>query len=302
MRRSFIGRRRAGVVIGSVAIAVASQFVAAGPARANISCGSTITVSMVLTHDLLDCQNGVIIDASNIVLDLGGHVLDGVGNGQPGVGVSINQGRTGVTVRNGTVQQFFVGVALKSFGSDLTAGNAVTGIKILNNRTGISSGGFRNDNNKFQNNVVSGSLDLGIFIRGSGNVVSGNQVSGGVGGIDVADGNGNQIQGNQVTGQTVGGIVLRGGVNTVVSGNVAYNNRVGIRATNETTSGTLVSNGTHSNIEDGIRVSTPGFTLKGNAAHGNGAIGINAVPGVTDGGGNTASGNGTANCVNISCG
>jgi hypothetical protein len=87
------------------------QFLAGLPAqsRSKISCGQTITEDTVLTEDL-SCPPGteyaLIIGASNITLDLGGHTLSG---NAPGTGVfAIDQ--VGITVRNGAIDGFNYGV------------------------------------------------------------------------------------------------------------------------------------------------------------------------------------------------
>ena len=92
---------------------------AGGEASAgHVSCGVTITTDTTLDSDLLDCpSNGIVIGADDITLDLNGHTVSG--DGEPfkacperefcDVGV-LNNGRDGVTVRNGSVGQFESGV------------------------------------------------------------------------------------------------------------------------------------------------------------------------------------------------
>jgi hypothetical protein len=48
--------------------------VVAGP----VSCGDTITADTTLDTDLVDCpNNGIVIGADDITLDLNGHTIDG---------------------------------------------------------------------------------------------------------------------------------------------------------------------------------------------------------------------------------
>ena len=83
----------------------------APPAPAAVRCGESITRSTLVTNDLAECPgDGLVIGAPRIVLDLGGHTIDGVGLGS---GV-LNDGFAEVTVRNGTVQDFDHGVELLS--------------------------------------------------------------------------------------------------------------------------------------------------------------------------------------------
>ena len=85
----------------------------------HVSCGDEITADTTLDSDLVDCpNNGVVIGADDITLDLNGHTIDGDGTEAAGCdpkqelcdfGVA-NDGHDGVTVRNGSVREFGVGV------------------------------------------------------------------------------------------------------------------------------------------------------------------------------------------------
>ena len=88
-----------------------TQFVVVLPAesRPEITCGQTITQDTILTADLAcppDTEYALIIGASNITLDLGGHTISG---SMPRTGVfAIRQ--EGITIRNGAIDGFNVGV------------------------------------------------------------------------------------------------------------------------------------------------------------------------------------------------
>jgi parallel beta-helix repeat protein len=81
------------------------------------SCGDTITVDTKLTTDLTDCpNNGIVIGADNITLDLNGHVIDGDGaefadcppDEACDIGV-LDFDHHGVTIKGGKVGQFTFG-------------------------------------------------------------------------------------------------------------------------------------------------------------------------------------------------
>ena len=57
-----------------------------GPALANhVSCGATIVADTTLDSDLVNCpNNGIVIGAEDITLDLNGHRIDG--DGTPAAG------------------------------------------------------------------------------------------------------------------------------------------------------------------------------------------------------------------------
>src|SRR5215210_5001484 len=87
---------------------------------AGLKCGDTITADTTLDRDLSDCpSNGIVIGTDGITLDLNGHTISGNGKlvrrcGRReicDVGVA-NDDHTGVTVRNGSVRRFAIGVGV----------------------------------------------------------------------------------------------------------------------------------------------------------------------------------------------
>jgi hypothetical protein len=94
----------------------------AAPRPVAIRCGQAIATDAILAADLVCASNPLVVSADNITLDLRGHTLSGTG-----VGISVS--RSGVTIRNGTIQ----GVSLSAAGAagltlrrlTLTAGASV---------------------------------------------------------------------------------------------------------------------------------------------------------------------------------
>jgi hypothetical protein len=77
--------------------------------KPEVSCGQTITEDTKLDKDLAcppGTESAIVIGASNITLDLGGHLISGHA---PGTGV-FSIGQEGITVRNGTIEGFNAGV------------------------------------------------------------------------------------------------------------------------------------------------------------------------------------------------
>lgn len=163
---------------------------------ATLTCGQTITESTTLENDVGPCSNhGIIIGADGITLDLNGHQV--FGNPAPsrdGAGVYLLN-RTGVTVRNGTVRAFSIGVAI-----DGGSGNTVTGVSARDNIGGLGDIGgdgiailsSRSNqiigNETINNGPFSG---IGLYSRRDGdhpgtpgvardNVISGNRVVGNI--------------------------------------------------------------------------------------------------------------------------
>jgi parallel beta-helix repeat protein len=105
-----------------VTVAVVALVASSGAAVAakQPKCGDKITTDTTLHHDLVDCpNNGIVIGADGITLDLNGHTIDGDGSlttdcpedviCDDGV---VNEGHDGVTVAHGAVRQFALGALL----------------------------------------------------------------------------------------------------------------------------------------------------------------------------------------------
>ena len=113
--------RRIALTICLLAFPLASA--AGGGASAQtapLSCGDTITVDTTLDRDLSNCpNNGIVIGADGITVDLGGHTISGDGKPvrrcprrQPCDFGVFNDRHDGVTVRNGSLRGFAVGVLI----------------------------------------------------------------------------------------------------------------------------------------------------------------------------------------------
>jgi parallel beta-helix repeat protein len=150
-----------------------------------VSCGDTITTNTTLDSDLANCpNNGIVIGAANITLDLNGHTIDG--NGTPvdpcpegescDVGVDNSAGHSGVTVKGGSVRQFSVGV--------LVAGGAAR--------------------NRLHQLAVSDTTDYGIVVADStGSVIDKTAMSDpGVVGLVLVDSQRALVARNSVSGTT----------------------------------------------------------------------------------------------------
>ncbi len=102
-----------------LALTVAGLLTLSGAEAANKqpNCGETITADTTLDSDLVDCpNNGIVIGADDITLNLNGHTVSG--DGEPfedcpprefcDIGL-LNIGHDGVTMKNGSVRDFDVG-------------------------------------------------------------------------------------------------------------------------------------------------------------------------------------------------
>ena len=256
----------AAVVAGGLALGAGPALAQAPPTT--VHCGQTLTTSVRLANDLTDCPgDGLVVGADGITVDLNGHTIDGV----PGTscdrpatfarGVE-DAGFDGVTIENGTVRQFDVGVAAGSGTDGLshgridhmtlrddafggvslgTGGGAALMARDLIDRNAVSGSvcgeGLKLNSgrdNRFTNNRIQGS-DTGITICCSAqdvdNVVQGNTIteSGGVG-ILLFGSASDELVANTIDGAGDTGIVINGQTsNDLVRGNaIAHTQEAGM--------------------------------------------------------------------------
>jgi parallel beta-helix repeat protein len=324
------------VLVGMVAVVLA---LAGGEASAaHVSCGDTITVDTTLDSDLVDCpNNGIVIGADDITLDLNGHTIDGDGElvdpcpqGEAcDVGV-VNERHNGVTIKNGTVTNFGTGVAVVRAKRNrlrhvATVENALEGIVffrsarsrvkestasrngVSNSRPGIALA--ESHHNRITGNTMSGNGDLGLFMVASDhNLIKHNKARDNPEGGMLIEGDRNEFARNRLVGGGGGiliTIVAKGGsaVGNVLSRNEVGDARGSGISVDQVPKRTLVSrNHVRGSGSDGFKVGSPSTKLTKNRAVRNGDLGIQAVSGVIDGGGNRASGNGDARqCVHVTC-
>ncbi len=72
--------RRVSPVIVPLAIASCLAIGVSQASASPVSCGDTITTDTTLHHDLVNCpNNGILIGADHVTLNLNGHRIDGDG-------------------------------------------------------------------------------------------------------------------------------------------------------------------------------------------------------------------------------
>jgi parallel beta-helix repeat protein len=206
------------------------------PQPAEVECGQVLTASTLVLNDLDDCPGDGLVIGARIILDLNGRTIDGVGL-VPNVEVEPagirNLGYDDVIVRNGTVQQFHVGVSLLPDSDD----NAVRDLTVQDNVVaGVAlhqaNGTLVRDNDLIGNgdgvtladstggviaaNTLTANLDTAIKMQDSSGIgIESNTLTGGVDGLRVGDeamrlegSTGNTIVGNTASGTGDGGVLL----------------------------------------------------------------------------------------------
>jgi hypothetical protein len=180
------------LILASLSVGLASA-IGTAPARAEtINCSRITSVPAVISTPGVYCLtknlgtnmpsgNAIDIQANNVVLDLNGFRLTGhnAGLGTATRGVhALN--RQNITIRNGTIRGFLVGIFLEGSGGQ---GNLIEDVRADQNRlAGIAVGGDRNIIRNNQVIATGGSTGaefaVGIIVDGSGNRVLNNDVMG----------------------------------------------------------------------------------------------------------------------------
>jgi parallel beta-helix repeat protein len=324
--------------IFTLAVAGLLAFGASQASASHVSCGDEITADTTLDSDLVDCpNNGVVIGADGVTLDLNGHRIDGDGTEFAGCGKNelcdigvANDGHDGVTVKGGTVTEFglglLVGRAKRNRLRDLSViENAFEGIVMFrsarsrvrhstasrngvgNSRPGIAL--FESHHNRITRNKMSKNGDLALFMDGSDrNLIRHNRTRRHSEGGMIIEGDHNRIVSNRSV-RDGGGILITtlspGGKavgNLIRRNEVRHARASGIVIAEVAKRSRISRNLVAGAGRSGIGVGSPSTKLTKNRAVRNGRLGIEAVEGVIDGGGNRASGNGDPRqCVNVTC-
>lgn len=216
----------------------------------HVNCGDKVTADTRLDSDLHNCRNnGIVIGADDVTLNLDGHTIDGDGKLLAScprdkicdAGV-VSAGHDGVTVRGGSVREFAVGVLVGGARRNRvlavsSSGNRFPGIVIFNSARSvvrdskIARNGLHTDEagivvfHSHQSRIVDNSIrengDIGMIIDGSGrssiqeNLIIGNPEAG-----VIIDAGRNEVSRNRVA-RNGDGIIVGGNRNTIVRNRVS---------------------------------------------------------------------------------
>jgi parallel beta-helix repeat protein len=245
MRLAGQKRNLVAAITAFVALAAAVSSASGSVLAPQPSCGTTITVDTKLTKDLIDCpNNGILIGADNIALDLNGHVIDG-DNAEftacppdelCDVGI-VDFDHHGVTIKGGKVREFTFGAFVVGatdsrlthldlshhfFSGLLLADSSQSKVdRVIASANGLTTDQagidiFDSRELTIEKNRVFDNGDIGFFVSGlddsrfEENSVAGNPEAG----ILLDHGNGNEFSHNRFS-NNQDGIVVSGDGNTV---------------------------------------------------------------------------------------
>lgn len=310
----------------TAAVAAAIAAPAASGATNAVACGDIVTTDVTLSESLEGCSTGLVIGADNITIDLNGYAIKGLGT-DAGVGIEAVE-RSGVTVKNGSIRNFAVGVRFH-----LTASSTVHDLAIRQTQSGIVVSGIEAESHSNQvrtNRVTDSETGITIFSAASSRVV-GNKLIG-LAGVGILCRNtfsdDVQIEGNRSVGNEYGIAVFSCGA--ALLDNVASDNEFdgivrdrsngpvernfanangGTGINSFDSHGRFLENVTNRNsghglsIGDSIASHGPLHTVTRHVANHNGGLGIvTSLDGVRDGGRNQARRNGDSReCVGVTC-
>jgi len=233
----------------------------AAPASTVVTCGQTITANTRLANDLLGCPgDGLVIGADNITLDVAGHSISGV-NAPGSEGIADN-GHGGITIENGTIENFFLnGIGLRN-----APGSAVSEMTIRQ----IGAGG------------VVGDVSAGVLVKESPNTsVSESTVSNDVtafqsDGVDVLFSASAVISDNRLTRNAWDGMFVFFSPGTqVIHNTLDGNQNQGIEVNSGSDNTQLVGNGASDNASNGLVVGAiSDAQIRDNTLTGNGNSGL----------------------------
>jgi parallel beta-helix repeat protein len=248
------------VAIGAVIFALAvvgAMLLGGGRASAShVGCGDIITADTTLDSDLINCpNNGIVIGADGVTLDLNGHLIDGdrtpVGacaqDETCDVGV-LSEGHDGITVRGGSVREFaFTGVgfaqarhaSVLGVSSRRNGGFGILFFRCARSLVRNSSGSGSEDASgidltashhvRILGNSFRDNGDQGIFISESThNLIEGNLLFRNKFGVFLEKANRNRVRGNRsVRDREVGIYVAPGNRNLIAGNHVSHSRGMG---------------------------------------------------------------------------
>ena len=259
---------------------------------AAVSCGDVVTADIVVENDLVGCAgNGLVISASDVVVDLNGHTVSGLGSGT-GILVAAPEDVviSNIEITDGTVRGFATGIDFEGDQRGAIRGVRVHGMNISRNASGIAIFTFANDVELRDNRIA----------RNSGH------------GIQTGDDTWPvDIVGNDILRNGGQGIRVREDSVRLVSDNVvAHNGGTGVAITDSVstiTGNTLLRNGGDGlSIFERVPSFLPLYVVSDNVANHNALGGMWAAadpppPAGPAGSGNIAKHNGLFDCLLIVC-
>jgi parallel beta-helix repeat protein len=244
-------RRLLGIVVLCAALAVTAFLIPASSQAkpSQVSCGATITSDTTLNLDLTNCPNeGIVIGADNITLDLNGHTVGGDGTPVPScpdgafcdIGIDNTAGHTGVTIKGGSVTGFDFGIFVLG-----ASDNRIQRISLTNNASLGMLVGDSHQTRIDHNSAVGDGTSAIVMFNSHDNRIDHNSVTGEHGyAIPVFDSNHNRLEKNMLDGNDHGILLDTSNDNAVKDNRISHSGGSSIdigHARNNRVEGNLLS-------------------------------------------------------------
>jgi parallel beta-helix repeat protein len=210
----------------------------------HLQCGDRVTQDVRLDSDLSDCAGaGLIVGAAGVTVDLGGHTIDGTGRATGVVNGYGGHGHRDVTVRNGKVEGFKVGVRSGGRGFELrrvtVIANATGGVVLRGPRCAV-----------VRSTIADNGYGHGISITsGSGCRIDANRISDHLGaGVMASRSKDLAIEDNRIASARRAGIMLADTSGSTVERNIVSGNEVGISLFDRSNSNVVRRNSSTVNV------------------------------------------------------
>jgi parallel beta-helix repeat protein len=247
------------VLVAVAALTTAGSVQARVGGETEVSCGQTLTKSVKLANDLVNCpDSGLIVGASNITVDLNGHTIDGT-NKRAGIDV---QKRAIVTIENGTITDFH------SAAVNVSGSRGVVLLKLTVSKIGAG--------------CKQGDLCAGIFLmQSTGTRIADSTISNQVqafqvNGIDVYASPGTKVERNHLDRNAGDGISAFHSPSSRFTGNfLDGNKKEGLHVNSSSDSALVTGNRARGNRTAGIAAgASSNLRVLGNTVSGNGEVGL----------------------------
>ncbi len=212
-----------------------------GDSPATVSCGQTLTASTTLTADL-NCagDNGLMLGANGIVLNLNGHFIIGSNNQEDGTVGVWDRSSAKDTIENGYIVGFEYGVVASG------ATDAITNVQATGSRTlGFILLG---NGDKATSDTAAENFRIGMALEANSDTAQSDHLLNNEGiGLAVEETSGDKLLDNVANGNTGDGIVAEGTIQTLTGNTANYNDELGIDAISPQIDGgsnTAMGNGT----------------------------------------------------------
>ncbi len=250
-----------GAVSVTLLVAALACLLAMGGTQASaaqVKCGDTITADTTLHKDLVNCpNNGILIGADGITLNLNGHLVDGDGTPTAGCDPAaefcdeglVALGHDGFTIKHGRVREFADGVAvararharLLALSSSRNASFGIVLIRAARSLVRNSSGNHnpppegdgmglftshrvRVLNSSFRNNAQPG---IHVAFDSDHNLIKGNVISRNDPGIALEKANRNRVRRNRFV-RNGASVLIAPGRGNVISRNQVFRGESGV--------------------------------------------------------------------------